>query len=166
MLDLFRLFGGEFQEVLGMRQTSYWDIPMEDNAFVLLRNREGQMAQLHSSATQWKHTFRLEIILEGGYLVITGLLSKTGSYGRETLLIGRRPQRGEKVAVGNPREEMSYYDVDPSWDIEVRHLVECIETDSPVEMGTSIDALRVMEIVERVYAQDPFPVPSLSEARS
>jgi predicted dehydrogenase len=153
MLDLFRFFCGDFDEIVGMAATSFWEIPVEDNAFVLLRNARGQMAQLHSSATSWKHTFRLELGLERGYLAITGLLSKTGSYGRETLLVGRRPQRGEAAALGNPREEMSYYDSDPSWEIDINHLVECIVHDRPVSQGTSLDALRVMEIVDRVYRE-------------
>jgi predicted dehydrogenase len=153
MLDLFRVFCGDFDEVMGMASTLHWNIPMEDNAFVLLRNPQGQMAQLHSSATQWKHTFRLEIGLEKGYLSISGLLSKTGSYGRETLVIGRRPSRGETVAVGNPREELTYYDNDTSWDFEVDHFVQSIRRNTPVEHGTSLDALRVMEIVDKVYQQ-------------
>ena len=158
MLDLFRFFCGDFEEVMGMAVTAHWDIPVEDNAFVILRNARGQMAQLHSTATAWKHTFRLEIGLERGYLSITGLLSKTGSYGRETLLIGRRPGRGEAAPVGNPREEMSYYDRDPSWDLEVGHFVQCIVNGTPVTQGTSLDALRVMEIVDRVY-HDPINAP-------
>jgi predicted dehydrogenase len=153
MLDLFRFFCGDFPEVMGMTTTAYWDIPVEDNAVVLLRSADNVLAQLHSSATLWKHTFRLEIGLEKGYLTISGLLSKTGSYGRETLLIGRKPGRGEKVAVGNPREEVIYYDNDPSWDIQVQHLVECIRENRPIDDSTSTDALRVMEIIDRVYAQ-------------
>ncbi len=153
MLDLFRFFGGDFDEVMGMAVTSHWEVPVEDNAVVLLRNRRGLMAQLHSTATAWKHIFRLEIGLERGYLAINGLLSKTGSYGRETLLIGRRPQRGETAAVGNPREELSYYDRDPSWDLEVNHFVECIRENRAVTLGTSLDALRVMEIVDKVYRE-------------
>ena len=151
MLDLFRFFVGDFQEVTGMTATTYWDIPVEDNAFLIMRTESGQMASLHSSSTSWKHTFRLEIGLEKGYLTVSGLLSKTGSYGRETLLIGRRPMRGEQVALGNPREEMTYYDADPSWDVQVRHFVECIQLGTPIADSTSLDALRVMEIVERVY---------------
>lgn len=154
MLDLFRLFVGEFNEVIGMRGVTTFNVPVEDNAFVLLRTSRGQMAQLHSSATAWKHTFRLEIGCEKGYVVVSGLLSKTGSYGRETLVVGRRPAPGERGAIGNPREETIYYDADPSWDIEVAHLVECIRENKPVEKGTSLDALRVMEIVDRVY-QEP-----------
>jgi predicted dehydrogenase len=154
MLDLFLLFGGDFNEVVGTLATNYWDIPVEDNAFVLLCNTDnGVMAQLHSSATLWKHTFRLEIGMEKGYLVVSGLLSKTGSYGRETLIVGRKPARGEKAALGNPREEITYYDIDPSWDIQVQHLVECIREDRPVADSNSADALKVMEIIDRVYAQ-------------
>ena len=153
MLDLFRFFVGDFEEVLGLRGVTHFDVPVEDNALVILRTARGQLAQLHSSATAWKHMFRLEIGCDKGYATISGLLSKTGSYGRETLLVGRRSAPGERVAVGNPREETTYYDVDPSWDSEVAHFVDCIVQNKPVEMGTSLDAVRVMEIVDRVYQQ-------------
>ena len=155
MLDLFRLFVGDFVEVMGMRGITLFDVPVEDNAMVLLRTSRGQLAQLHSSAASWKHTFRLEIGCEKGYVTISGLLSKTGSYGRETLLVGRRPGPSEKMALGNPREETTYYDVDPSWDLEVAHFVECIQERKPVEHGTSFDALRAMEIVDQVYQASP-----------
>jgi len=155
MLDLFRLFVGDFEEVMGMRGITLFDVPVEDNCMVLLRTSRGQLAQLHSSACSWKHMFRLEIGCERGYVTISGLLSKTGSYGRETLLVGRRPGPEERVAVGNPREETTYYDVDPSWDLEVAHFVECIHEQKPAEHGTSLDALRAMEIVDRVYRSSP-----------
>jgi predicted dehydrogenase len=155
MIDLFRLFVGDFEEVTGMRGVTLFDVPVEDNAMVLLRTSRGQLAQLHSSACSWKHTFRLEIGCERGYVIVSGLLSKTGSYGRETLLVGRRPGPGERVALGNPREETTYYDVDPSWDLEVAHFVECIRERKPVVHGASVDALRAMEIVDRVYRDSP-----------
>ncbi len=151
MLDLFRYFVGDFVEVNGMRAITAFDITVEDNAVVILRTAQGQLAQLHSSATSWKHTFRLELGCEKGYAVISGLLSKTGSYGRETLLIGRRPSQHEKIAVGNPREETIYYDHDPSWNIEMAHFAECILGNKPIEKGTSADALKVMEIIDKVY---------------
>jgi predicted dehydrogenase len=153
MLDLFRYFVGDFESILGMRGTTAFDIPVEDNAFVLLRTKLGQVAQLHSSATSWKHMFRLEIGCEKGYVSISGLLSKTGSYGRETLVIGRRPAPGERGAVGNPREEITYYDSDPSWDLEVSHFADCILSGRQVEKGNSADALRVMEIIDEIYQQ-------------
>ena len=153
MLDLFRFFCGDFKEINGMLSTSYWNIPVEDNAFVLLRNDSGQMAQLHSSATLWKHIFRLEIGLEGGYLIAQGLLSRTGSYGREHLIIGRRPKNDEKAALGNPREETVYFDKDLSWDLQVKEMIHCIQEGLAVTDSSSLDALRVMEIIDTVYRQ-------------
>ena len=153
MLDLFRFFCGDFQEIDGMLATTFWNIPVEDNAFVFLRNERGQMAQLHSSATLWKHIFRLEIGLEGGYLIAQGLLSKTGSYGREHLIIGRRPNSDESAAIGNPREETVYFDKDLSWELQVKELIYCIQNDLPVTDSSSEDALRVMEIIDTVYRQ-------------
>jgi predicted dehydrogenase len=163
MLDLFRLFCGDFDEAVGMTGTRFWKIPVEDNAFVILRNAKGQMAQLHSSATLWKHTFRVEVGLEGGYLIIHGLLSKTGSYGRETLIIGRRPDDDDPyAAVGNPREETVFFDKDLSWDLQVEEMVRCIKYNLPVTNSSSTDALRVMEIIAAVYRQahrgDAYPL--------
>jgi predicted dehydrogenase len=152
MLDLFRFFCGDFSEIHGMLTTSYWDISVEDNAFVVLRNDVGQSAQLHSSATLWKHTFRLDIGLQEGYLSAQGLLSKSGSYGRETLVIGRKSRSGG--AVGNPREEVVYFDRDLSWELQVQELVKCIREDVPVTDSSTFDALRVMEIIDAVYRQE------------
>jgi predicted dehydrogenase len=158
MLDLFRFFCGDFDDVRGMVSTRFWQIPVEDNAFVLLRNRAGQIANLHSSSTLWRHTFRLDIGLEGGYLVAEGLLSKTGSYGRERLVIGRRPHDAEAdVTLGNPREEVVYFDVDRSWHVQVAEWLACIRDNRPVSDSSSTDALRVMEIVEAVYRQAAEP---------
>jgi len=154
MLDLFRFFCGDFQEVQAMLATAYWNVPVEDNAFVTLRNSKGQIAQLHSSATLWKHTFRLHIGMEEGYLIAQGLLSQSGSYGREQLIIGRKPRADEpRLALGNPKEEVVYFDKDLSWTLQVQELVKCIQEDLPVIDSSTQDALRVMEIVEVAYKQ-------------
>ena len=157
MLDLFRLFCGDFSEVHGLLSTCYWNIPVEDNAFVMLRTPSGQSAQLHSSATLWKHTFQLDIGLEEGYLSVQGLLSKSGSYGRETLVVGRKSSRGQPAAVGNPREEVVYFDQDLSWELQVQELVRCIREDLPVTDSSTQDALKVMEIIDTVYRQAQVP---------
>jgi predicted dehydrogenase len=152
MLDLFRFFCGDFDEILSVCATSFWDVPVEDNAMVLLRARTGSVAQLHSSSTLWRHTFRLEIGLEGGYLIVEGLLSRSGTYGRETLVIGRKPRQEEVHLVGTPREEIQYFDEDLSWHLQVEGLLNCIKEKRPVQDSTSLDALRVMEIISEVYA--------------
>ncbi len=153
MLDLFRFFCGDFTEISSMITTSHWNIPVEDNAFVLLQNDQGQIAQLHSSATLWKHTFQLDIGFEYGYVKIKGLLSKTGSYGREHLVVGYRDVEKKKAAAGNPREEILFFDTDLSWKRQVINLVNCIQSDSPVKDSSTDDAFCVMKIIDKVYHQ-------------
>ena len=42
---------------------------------------------MHSSATQWRHRFNLDINLEKGSVILGGILSGTKSYGAETLTV-------------------------------------------------------------------------------
>ncbi len=151
MLDLFRHFCGDFHDVKCFTSNAFWKLDVEDNAYVILHNDNGIDAMCHSSATFWKHTFRIDITLEGGYMVVEGLLSKTGSYGREQLRVARRQFEDEAEAVGNPSEEVTYFDKDLSWDLEVGEWVKCILEDKPVSLSTSQDALRVMELIEKAY---------------
>jgi len=154
MLDLFRFFCGDFDEITGFLSKMFWDSDVEDNAFVCLRNKNGQVATLHSSATLWKHTFKLEIFLEEAYLIVSGLLSKTGSYGRETLTFGRRQFEDESFALGNPREEIIYFDQDLSWSIEVEKFTEYILQDKKVQSSSSHDAFKAMEMIDRIYKNE------------
>jgi hypothetical protein len=55
--------------------------------------------------------------------------------------------------VGNPREETVYFDRDLSWELQVKELVHCIQKDLPITDSSSLDALRVMEIIDTVYRQ-------------
>ncbi|MBF0239112.1 MAG: Gfo/Idh/MocA family oxidoreductase [SAR324 cluster bacterium] len=151
MLDLFRFFCGDFEFVKCFIDNSYWKMEVEDNAYVILSNTRGQNAAFHSSATLWKHTFRLELVLTEGYMTIEGLLSKTGSYGRERIIIGRRQFENETEAVGNPSEEIIYFDKDMSWELEMQTFIDCIQNDKPVTLSSSHDALMVMEIIEKAY---------------
>lgn len=155
MLDLFCFFTGPLEVADAVLVDSFWNCGVEDNAFVLLRSREGRVpAFLHSSATLWKHTFRLEIGCRDGYLAATGLLSQTGSYGREQLVIGRRQFEDEAMALGNPREEIIHFDRDDSWDKEVREFLDAARGGRPATHGTLEEARRVMEIVRDVYAME------------
>ncbi|MGE3342172.1 MAG: Gfo/Idh/MocA family protein [Vicinamibacterales bacterium] len=155
MVDLFRLFGGDFDEVKSFVGTSFWPIEVEDNAFAIMRNRHNQVAMLHSSSTHWKHQFLLEIFLSEGYLAVSGILSGSASYGRETLITARRQVDSSDGTLGRPREEMTYYDDDLSWQKEVADFVDCIQQERPVTVGTLDDAYKSMELVFRIYDADP-----------
>ena len=85
-------------------------------------------------------------------MIVEGLLSKTGSYGRESLIVAKRQFEDEADALGNPTEEVTYFDKDQSWDLEVEEFVKYILEDKPVTMSSSYDALKVMELIEKAYA--------------
>jgi predicted dehydrogenase len=116
-----------------------------------MRSDRGVVAMMHSTATQWRHRFKLEIFLERGALILSGILSGSKSYGQEALTIVYR----EDEANGNPRETTSTYIRDHSWRDEVAELTACILENRPVEVGTSLDALRTMELIYRIYCADP-----------
>ena len=153
MLDLFRFFMGDFVEIKSMVTTSFWDIELEDNAFGLMRDADGRIAMIHSSSTQWKHRFMLELFTTDGFLSVNGILSSTRSYGDETITIGQR-RFDDETATGKPREEIIYFDTDPSWRLEVTEFVDAVRNNRVVAHGTSQDALAVMDLVYRIYAAD------------
>jgi predicted dehydrogenase len=155
MLDLFRYFTGEFDEVKSFVANSYWKVEVEDNVFALLRNSKTvQTAMIHSSATQWRHKFLLEIYMEKGYLEIDGILSSTQTYGRETLKIARCIFDEDRYPLSNPQEYKTYYENDNSWLEEINEFVDCIVSNKPVTNGGIDDAVKTMELVQRIYVDD------------
>lgn len=150
MVDLLRLFCGEFMEVKSCISNRYWTHDVEDNAFALMRDVKGRIAMLHSSATQWQHRFSLEIALTKGYLELRGILSGSKSYGQERLVIGRR----DEADTGAAREEIVTYLEDNSWSDEVNEFADAICNGGRIVSGNSADALATMELVYRVYWAD------------
>ncbi len=153
MLDLMLLFCHEFTEIHSFVDALFWDIEVEDNAFVLMRNQKGQIGMLLSSATQWKHTFDLIITLTEGYIALNGILSGSRSYGRESLTVARKTYEQERM--GNPNEENYFFDQDHSWERELEEFLDCIQKDRPVQIGSSADALNAIDLVYRIYRADP-----------
>lgn len=151
MLDMIRFFAGEFEEVKSFVSNSYWRHDVEDNAFALLRNRDGCVAMLHSTATQWRHKFRLEITMEEGLIELTGILSGSKSYGEEKLTFARRD---DDSVHGSFEESVTRYLTDNSWREEVQEFAESILTESDITRGSSEEALKVMELVYRIYHSD------------
>jgi predicted dehydrogenase len=69
LIDLSRWFLGEFASVEGHATTSFWDMEVDDNAFLSLRTAVGQTAWLHASCTEWKNLFSFEIFGRDGVSV-------------------------------------------------------------------------------------------------
>lgn len=154
MLDLFLLLAGDFDEVQGMVSSLFWKLEgIEDNVFVNLRNRRtGVVASLHSTMTQWRHLFSLEVFLERGYMVLNGLKTQSGSYGDEVLNVAKN--RSTAPAATWEDEEKQTYHVDNSWADETEAFLEAILSDRPVTTGNSADAFKVMQLVDQIYGHE------------
>ena len=155
MLDLFLFIGGQpFDEVQAMVSNLYWDTDgIEDNVFAMMRNREsGMCAQLHSTMTQWRHLFSLEVFLEKGYMVLNGLKTGSGTYGDEALIVARNRSRAPAATWED--EERYEYPVDESWGSEAREFVSAIQKGHGQIHGTMKDALAVMQLIDTIYKND------------
>ena len=105
LIDLARWILGDFPHVHGFAHTYFWQMPVDDNAFLTLRTQHQQTAFLHVSCTEWKNLFSLEIYGRDGKLHIDGL---GGSYGVEKLAhyqhaAGDGPARDDDVGVSARR---------------------------------------------------------------
>jgi len=150
LLDMMRLFAGEFVDISSFISNDYWQHDVEDNAYALMRTRDGVVAMVHSSATQWRHQFRLEITLTEGAIVLGGILSGSKSYGDETMTtIYKSTKEG-----GTPTERTTKYSVDHSWQDEINEFTDSIRKDEPIRCGNSAEALKTMELVYRIYCAD------------
>ena len=150
MVDMMRLFAGDFTEVHSIVSNRYWKHNVEDNAYALMRTANGVVAMLHSSATQWRHRFHLDITLARGAIVLAGILSGSKSYGAETITI----VYAEENDGGDPREQMTRYNADNSWRDEIFDFVDAILNDKPIVFGSSSEAMKTMELVYRIYCAD------------
>ena len=153
MLDLFRYFSNdEFECLSAHLSTSYWETECEDNAFLTLKSNNNVIATLHSSATQWKHKFLLEMAFEDGYVNLDGILSSTRSYTPETMVMGRREFEDITFAMGKPKESTTYYEYDKSWEFEFDEFISAVLGISPIVNGTSRDALEIMKLTDYIYS--------------
>jgi predicted dehydrogenase len=145
LIDLAGIFLGEFSTVEGHIATYFWDMPVEDNAFLSLRNAQGHTAWLHASCTEWKNLFSLEIYGRHGKLHMEGL---GGSYGLERLSYYKMlPQMGppETTIYEYPRG-------DESWKIEMAEFFEDVRLKREPVPGLK-EAKAVLAVVEKIYAR-------------
>jgi len=148
LIDLARVFLGDFTRVDGLAQTLFWDMPVDDNAFLLLRNERGQTASLHVSCTEWKNLFSLEIYGRNGKLHAEGL---GGSYGLERLAFHRMlPEMGppETTIWEFPR-------ADESWRVETGEFLEDIRLDRQPSASLD-DARATLSVVAQIYERSGY----------
>jgi predicted dehydrogenase len=151
VIDLASWFLGPFSMVEGHASTLYWDMKVDDNAFLSLRTPQGQTAWLHVSCTEWKNLFSLEIYGRDGKIAIDGL---GGSYGTERIAFYKMlPQ------MGPPDTTIWEFPAgDNSWADETRAFVEDIRLGRESSPGLR-EAVRTLQIVETIYTKSGYLKP-------
>jgi predicted dehydrogenase len=149
LIDLARQFLGDFVHVSGYAHTYFWDMPVDDNGFMLLRTAQQQTAFLHVSCTEWKNLFSLEIYGKQAKLHIEGL---GGSYGVERLT------HYQMLSQMGPPDTTSweYPRGDQSWALEFAEFLEDIRLGREPAANLR-DAHAALTIIEKIYAASGYP---------
>jgi predicted dehydrogenase len=145
LIDLSRWFLGEFIEVSGFAHTYFWEMPVDDNAFMLLKTARQQTAFLHVSCTEWKNLFSLEIYGRDAKLHVEGI---GGSYGVERLSYYKMLPE-----MGPPETTIWEYPMaDRSWHLEFEEFLEDIRLDRKPSANLD-DAKAALQIIAKIYKQ-------------
>lgn len=148
LIDLARCFLGDFSDIQGFAKTYFWDMPVDDNGFLLLKTPDDRVAFLHVSCTEWKNLFSLEIYGRDGKIDVSGL---GGSYGPERIAYYRM-----LPAMGPPETTIWEYPMaDDSWAVEFAEFLDDIRLGR--EPAASLaDARAVLEIIETIYERSGY----------
>ena len=143
LIDLAGWFLGEFKTVDGHAATYFWDMPVDDNAFVSLRTAKNQTAWLHVSCTEWKNLFSFELYGRHTKLHIEGL---GGSYGVEKLFHYQM-----KPEMGIPDTKVyEFAGPDESWRSEMIEFEKHVQLKCTPDAGLA-EARAALQIVETIY---------------
>lgn len=150
LIDLAQWFLGDFAQVEGHAATYFWNMPVDDNAFLSLRTAAGQTAWLQVSCTEWKNLFSLELYGRDAKVGIDGL---GGSYGVERCTFYKMlPEMG-------PPETSSweYPRGDESWALETAAFIDDISLGREPSPGLR-EGIRTLEIVETIYKKSGYKI--------
>jgi predicted dehydrogenase len=149
LIDLSRWFLGDFTTVTGFAHTYFWQMPVDDNAFLLLRTAREQTAFLHVSCTEWKNLFSLEIYGHHAKLHVEGL---GGSYGTERLAFYKMLPE-----MGPPETTIwEYPGADRSWALEFEEFLEDVRLDRQ-PAASLLDARAALAVVQEIQRQSGYP---------
>ncbi len=143
LIDLSIGFLGELQIDYAATPNYFWDMSVEDNVFMSLKNNSGNIAFLQASCTEWKNMFSMEIYGQTGKMEISGL---GRSYGIETLTFHKMlPEMGPPVT-----ETWNFPEPDFSWAIEMGEFTHDLLTGS--NRSDNLDSsLEVLRLIGEIY---------------
>jgi predicted dehydrogenase len=143
LIDLSHFLVGSSTLDFASLPTIYWNMEVEDNAFLALSTARGAKSWLHASWTEWKNLFSFEVFFKTAKVEVSGL---GGSYGPEKLIVHHMEQ-----GLGIPAtKEETFGESDSSWALEMSDITSQINglEHSGADIYSAID---VFEIIESAY---------------
>ena len=148
LIDLSRLFLGEFDKIEGFVNTYFWKMSVEDNAFLTLKTKSNKVAFLHVSWTEWKNIFSFEIFCSHGKLDINGM---GGSYGQEQLTLYKMSKK-----MGIPKQKKWRFKLqDISWKTEINEFYDDIIYNRKPKANLN-DAYQTLKIINKIYINSKY----------
>lgn len=149
LIDLSSYFLGEVKLEKSLIENYFWKAKVDDNSFLVLKNKKNIRSYIHTSCTEWKNIFNFEIFGKIGKIEINGL---GRSYGVETLKIYKMSKK-----MGKPKEKKFQFrsSKDNSWKLELSELIKDINYDRKVNPGIK-EAKSNLLIIKMAYKESRF----------
>jgi predicted dehydrogenase len=145
LLDLTEMLLGPIVDVQARLRTTHWAVDVEDNAFLLVSCVGNATAMLHASWTEWRNTFRVEVLGTEGSLHLEGL---AGHYGSPRLFLRQRTAAGQAPS----ETPLPVADVDAFASEWRAFLGGC---RFPENLSSLDRAISILRVVDHVYDHEP-----------
>jgi predicted dehydrogenase len=148
LFDLSHSILGPLPLHSALLRTEFWPMEVEDNAVIVLgRADQGPWTMFHTSWTEWKNTFSLEIFCRSAKLQVDGL---AGSYGPQRLTIyAMKPELGPPDV-----ETIEFAAKDDSWSREWQEFAAAVHADDGRPLAGDLESAAYgWECVEAAYAR-------------
>ena len=148
LVDLMSYLTGGFDGAQAVLSNHYLNLEgVDDNCFITLYSTNSKIsASLHSTITQWRYLFSLEVFMERGSMVLNGLRTNSGRYGEEILTI--KPNSAHEPDMGST--EISYKE-NVSWRKEIGAFVDSAANGNPYPFAGYDDALKTTKLIDLIY---------------
>lgn len=117
---------------------------VEDNVFLQMRDIKKKLdISLQSTMADWRYLFSLEILLSNGHIILNGLKTPSGRYGKE------------KLTIKNKKNKIIYekqFNIDRSFEHETLNFINKVQKFN--FLNNEKIQNRVMQIIFRAYANN------------
>lgn len=150
LIDLMSNLSGGFDGVQAVLSNNYLNIDgIDDNGFITLYSSKTKIsASIHSTITQWRYLFSLEIFCEKGSIILNGLRTNSGNYGDEILSIKPNTQFEDTI-----KSQEIQYNENLSWEREMQAFIKSVNENILYPYAKYEDAKKITNLIDLIYKE-------------